>query len=337
MDSEYKNKLRKSVIAILVYFDIYQHPLTMVEIYELLIVDDNILGNDFSKCENNYKSEAKKISFIEFKIFFINDSQLQNIVGCENNLYFLKGKNNYVNKRFNSYLITEEKYKKILKYSKIFASIPFVNLITVCNTVAYDFPKEDSDFDLFIIAKKNRLFISRLLAFIFLKVFNLRPKNNISRDKFCLSFWVTTDNLNLNKYFFQKFDIYFIYWLNRLVTIYDKEKYYQMFLNSNLYIKNYLPNSTLFITNEIRKSKKYWLKNVIEFVLDNKVGDFLENFFYKIQKNKLPQKIKEMLNKDTRVVFDRKVIKLHGEQDKRKEIFEKFLKNYNSIVKEYRL
>ena len=43
-------------------------------------------------------------------------------------------------------------------------TVPFIKMVAVCNTLGYDNAAKDSDIDLFIIAKRGRLFIVRFYS-----------------------------------------------------------------------------------------------------------------------------------------------------------------------------
>ena len=51
---------------------------------------------------------------------------------------------------------------------------PHIKLMAVCGSVAYGSPKDTDDIDLFLIAKKNRLWISFLKALILARGFSMK-------------------------------------------------------------------------------------------------------------------------------------------------------------------
>ena len=58
-------------------------------------------------------------------------------------------------------------------------TVPFIKMVAVCNTLGYDNAAKDSDIDLFIIAKRGRLFIVRFYFYCF------RSWSPPAREKSC--------------------------------------------------------------------------------------------------------------------------------------------------------
>ena len=71
-------------------------------------------------------------------------------------------------------------------------------------------------------------------------------------------------------------------------------------------------------------------KNLFFYFLFNFIFGSLESLFKKIQLKMLPPKIKELINKDTRIVINDRVLKLHV-KDRREE----YRKNYELRIKNY--
>jgi hypothetical protein len=148
------------------------------------------------------------------------------------------------------------------------------------------------------------------------------------KDKFCLSFFVTEDNLNLQKYLLPEKngwpDIYFLYWLATLYPVYDSGGIFQKLWQDNDWLKTYLPLAQP-AQNIARRRIQInllgrWLKRFFE-IPTGLVG----NWFYKwLQLKILPKKLKEMANQDTRVIINERVLKFH-DNDRREDVREKFL------------
>ncbi|MFH1255025.1 MAG: hypothetical protein V1667_00940 [bacterium] len=111
-------------------------------------------------------------------------------------------------------------------------------------------------------------------------------------------------------------DIYFIYWLAGLSLVYDAGGIYEKFLSANSWLKNYLPNWRLRVQSPKRRVKPF-LSEFYHDAADLLIGG-LEPQFKKLQIKFLPLKLKNLMNKDTRVVVDDKIIKLHA-NDRREE------------------
>lgn len=169
--------IRRAVIKTLAYFDLFDYPLTDWEIYKYLWVKD---------------LEVKGVNYIDVKR--ILDNGLPDIQRKEG-FYFLDGRKHLVSLRKQRQNIANKKYKKVRWAMKILSAMPFVRMLAVCNSLAYDNARDESDIDLFIITAKNKIWTSRFYANLLLRVFNLRPKKDDKKDKICLNFFISDANL----------------------------------------------------------------------------------------------------------------------------------------------
>jgi len=277
----------------LIYFDIFDFPLTRLELEKWTYYDNEI---------NSITESA-------------------NLIGEKYGFYFLKGRERVIRERLDRYQIAERKFKKAIKIAKIFRWIPLIKLIAVCNRLGYSNAQDDSDIDLFIITQKNRIWLTRFLTVGFLSLFNLRPKGDITRDKFCLTFFVSEGNLNLEKILLPKekglSDIHFIYWLSQFVPIYEKDKMWSKFTQANSWIKKYLPNFYQYQTHKRRNVKPVVLSSRCYTV--SLLGNSLEKLAKKIQLAIMPKKLKELADgKNTNVIISAQILKFHANDRRRK-------------------
>ena len=127
-------------------------------------------------------------------------------------------------------------------------------MIAICNSLAFANSRDNSDIDFFIIGKKHRLWLTRLFAVAIIKFLNLRPKPNNTKNKICLSFFISEDFLNLEKIAYPD-DVHFQFWLNQIYPFYSRAEIYQKFSQANEWSKNKLPNLSAILPNLRRKIK----------------------------------------------------------------------------------
>ncbi|MBU1165168.1 hypothetical protein KKA15_06455 [Patescibacteria group bacterium] len=295
-----------SILKTIAYFDIFDYPLTQFEVWKWLY-----------KCQGTsvkvQGGSCRLLDVINELEQLVTDNQLE----TQNGFYFLPGRSDTVKIRMDRYNIAEIKYKKAIRMAKFFSMIPHNKMIAVCNTLGYSNSREGSDIDLFIITAKNRIWLTRLLSVFFLKILGLRPKGKKIKDKFCLSFFISEDNLNIENLGMGEQDIYFQFWVTQLVPIYNTQNLYEKFLDANSWVKSYLPNNFGFepaqrrkVKERIRIIRKIWAKTT--FNIDEKVAK-------KIQLMIMPNKLKSLANKDTRVVINDQILKFH--ENDRREIY----------------
>ena len=109
--------------------------------------------------------------------------------------------------------------------------MPFIRLVAVCNNLAYLNAKESADIDLFIVVKKGRIWITKLSLLFIITFLGLRPPKNKAKDKIYLSFYVSSEALDISQIKIANDDVYLVYWLATLFPVYQRYSYYQKFFS----------------------------------------------------------------------------------------------------------
>lgn len=303
--SDFEKKILKTVI----YFDLFNYPMTDWEIWKWLWNDD--------------LDQIINYEFFDVRKALWESEYLKEKLDFKSNFYFLKGRNNLVRERLDKYVYAWQKFRKIKRLVKILKLIPFIKLIAVCNDLAYFNAPVESDLDFFIIAQKKRIWATRFFAVLIIKLLNLRPTIKNKKDKVCLSIFVSEENLNLEYLKITKADIHFTYWLECLVPLYDAGGYYQKLRQSNGWIFKNLPNAFNFDpTLRLKVTESKFLSG-LKKIMSYLVLDLDEKFYRWLQYREFSPKIKALMNQDTRVVVNEQILKFHT-NDNRQEINNKF-------------
>ena len=289
--------LEKAILKTIIYFDIFNYPLTLPEIHQWL---------------------GMKIDSGDLKNILEQSEFLRNKISRKEGFYFLNGRENIIEIRKQRNQISQRKIKKAKKICQwLLFFNPFIKGIAICNDLGYLNAHGESDIDLFIITRKNRIWLARFFLTLPLKIFGLRPTKKNKKDKICLSFFIAEDNLNLEKIKLEDKegapDIYFIYWLVQLLPIYGEENIWQEFYQANDWLKNYLPN---FEFKELKEKIKL---PKISMIIRNffrqprlcSINGFFEKFYKFIQLKILPRELKEKANQNTDIMITDKILKLH--------------------------
>lgn len=248
---------------------------------------------------------------------------------CEKKyLWDIKKNNGFSRDKPNKYLI--EYLEIIKKHGWLFKSLPFVKTIYLCNSITFNKLEEDSDIDLFIITKQNSLRLARFFSVVlFFLLWLKRTKRNKSR-KYCLSFYVTEDQLNLYNISLPQTDIYLTYRLAHLVLLYNEDKTLEDIYKHNKWIYPILPNL----------SKEYhinlWLdifygttsfKRFIEKVLRWFFWGIIENLIRTLRLPIVIYKTKKLKENWWWIVINKFMLKFHLDQRKRISLIYKTRKN----------
>ena len=295
---------QKNIKIPLLFFDLYDYPLTAVEVWQWQFQNSQSLGSVKTELEN-----MAKTGILDFKQSF----------------YFLPGKEENVIKRLDRYNIADEKYKKLKVIGWFLSRCPYVKMMAVCNTLAYSNAEDDSDIDLFIVTAKNRIWLTRFWCIALLKLCRLQPDPKNMKNKLCLSFFVTEDALDLKNYMLPEKDnwpdIYFLFWFITLYPVYDSGKVFEKLWQENSWVKDFFPEAK---PAQVNKRREIGVNLICRGVKKFKeaVTSIMGNKFYKnVQLKVLPKKLHELMNKDTRVIMNDKVLKFH-DNDSREKIRE---------------
>ena len=285
--------LQKSIYQTLAYFDIFEYPLTLLEIHKWL-----------------WKYKVDDLA--EIKQAVQTDERIEH----QNGFYYLKGNALHVATRLERYRLAEQKIKSVRKYITFLSLTPWVKGIFLCNTMAYQNSRKQSDIDLLVITKPGTVWTTRFLMTSFTKLLKIRPSVKKTEDTICLSFFLTLDNLNIEKLkIHPQRDIYLTYWVDQVLPIYQTKDVYNQFRRANNWIKKYLLNCygyKLAFAPRIVKTKK---RRLIKAWLENIPG---ESYFKKVQLKVMPPKLKQLANKDSRVVLNEKMLKFHDTDNREK-------------------
>lgn len=138
--------------------------------------------------------------------------------------------------------IEEKLWQKVNRYIPYLKWVPFLRMVAVCNNLAFGKVDEKSDIDIFVVAKRGRLFTVRILVTLILQVFGVRRHGKKVAGRFCLSFFVDDSFLDLSKISVEN-DVYLAYWVASLKPVIDdgvseefwgKNKWVEVFFESEV-------------------------------------------------------------------------------------------------------
>ena len=130
---------------------------------------------------------------------------------------------------------------------------PQIQMIALCNSRAMGEADENSDIDLFIITKKGNLWTGRFLVTALTALLGVRRRNTHglqkwtpeyikrTKNKFCLSFFITEEAMNLDSVRLQPNDPYLDRWIYTLIPLVNKNAIYEHFMEANWAEPTYSP------------------------------------------------------------------------------------------------
>jgi predicted nucleotidyltransferase len=201
---------------------------------------------------------------------------------------------------------------------------PQIQMIALCNSRAMGEENTNSDIDLFIIAKKGNLWTARFIVTAITSIFGVRRRNTHrlqkgtpeyirrTKDKFCLSFFITEEAMNFSSIRLQPDDPYMNNWIRTLSPLVNKHNTYNRFMEAN---------------NLQIQSTKYKVHNEGFFDILSFVFCLLSLLEEVIKYIWLPRTMKtyEMLGKPWWVVISDTMLKFH-DNDQRKVYRERYFR-----------
>lgn len=240
--------LAQSFIRKLLYFDIFSHPLTAREIFDY--------------CDVPLFDQ-------EFALKVLNQLADQGLVNHEDGFYYLGNDRSKVTIRREGNRLADIRMKDAQKYSALVAAFPYVRGVFISGSLSKQVMKPDSDIDFFIITEPNRLWICRAFLTLYKKLILRNSHRN-----FCLNYFIDSVNLEIpDKNIFTATEIAF------LLPMYNYPLYRE-FMDKNDWVRDEFPN---FIRRNgdigIRPSA---IKNTLEKIFNNRVGQYLDELSYSI-------------------------------------------------------
>ncbi len=231
----------ESVNRVLGYFDKFNYPLTLREIW--------------------YWQENPVISYSGLKKF------LSPVAAY----YYLTGREALMTVRRSRNRISRAKLVKAQRVVNLIQKFPFVRAIFITGALAMQNSPPDDDIDIFIVVSENSLWITRLLVILLLRIKKWRrdphlPEHSSARvsDKICDNLWLDTDHLALfNRNLFTAHE------LLQAKCLYDSGGIYKQLLMSNSWARDFLPIAYRQSLKNLASHKSYIenQKSIFDFIL----------------------------------------------------------------------
>jgi len=294
-----ENKTNEAIIKTISFFDMFDFPLTSLEVWKYLSVSVDLLS-----LENNLTGlvEAGKIE-------------------KNNGFYYLFGREKIIIDRLQRYNYAERKFARVFWVSQIFRFIPWVEMVAVGNLIGVNNLRDGGDIDLFIVARAGRLWLVRFFTTALMTLFRLRPRPGAERDKICLSFYASDQALNFEELLLNHDDWYLVYWLAGLRPIFDRNHNYEKLISNNAWLKEKIPNwfpAGSATRHEVEQGDGKFYNKFVDIIFGS-----WEKTLKSWQMKHFPGEIKSLMNQDKRVIVNDNMIKLHT-NDRRGVFQEKF-------------
>src|SRR5688500_10186082 len=243
----------------LLYFDIFYYPLNKSEL-SMAIKDPEELEDALDELKSS------------------------GIIDQNNEWYFIAGRK--YSKRIVEKSNSNHALSKAKRYASLINQFPFVRGVYISGSLSKDWADETTDVDYFIITQPQRLWLCRTILILFKKIFLLN-----SRKYFCLNYFIDTSNLEIQeKNIFTATEISF---LKPVIN----ESLFDTFINSNGWTQKYYSQLSTDKLNLVN-SKTTLLKKCLEWMLNGKLGEWLDIWSMKRTLQFWKRKFPDMKNEE---------------------------------------
>src|SRR5215831_9645836 len=168
-----QKKAELAILKTLVYFDIFDYPLSEKEIKNYLEYD---IGNEV------FSSAILQLS-------------LDKIIFRVGEFYSLQNNRQRVEERLQGNLRAQPLLTKAANIGALLYKFPYVRAVAVSGSLSKNYADKKADIDFFIITKANRLWIARTILHLFKKLTFLVGKENF----FCMNYFVDEEALTISE------------------------------------------------------------------------------------------------------------------------------------------
>jgi len=255
-----------AVIRALAYFKIFSYPLSSHEIW----LYSNV------KCDES-----------------LIDTSLESLVNCNlvyklNNYFYLANDLSLVERRNKGNKLALKLLPKGKLRARFIQRFPYVQAVFISGTLSKNYMDDESDIDFFIVTKAKRMWIARTFLVLFKKIVLLN-----SSKFFCLNYFIDEESIAItdqNQFTATE--------LATLIPV-TNSAILSQFNDANKWLFNFYPNQVNSIkTKQAVNVKDGLFKKFFEFCLNNKFGDWLNNYLMQLTKKFWKKKFKALPKKD---------------------------------------
>lgn len=269
-------KISSAIIAPLIYYDLLDKPLTPLEVFQYL------------------RATAPEVSFFNVWQELRVAARQINQLAQKNGLYFLPGRQKLLASRAERLKLAQQKWKNLKKFSRYLALAPFLRLVAATGSLTSYNTQPQSDFDLLIVIKKNRLWLGRLLLTGLVALLGKRRHGRMTKDRICLNCYLTEECLEITCQAKPR-DFHAAQEYTRLTPLLENSpRTHEKFIEANSWLKYFLKNPSWANGQNAKRVLApaifVWARRASEYLLAGPIGDWLEKIAGQWQTKRIREK-----------------------------------------------
>ena len=296
-----QKKAELAILKTLVYFDIFDYPLSEKDIKNFLEcnISDEILASAL-------------LQLLLDKIIFRVDQ-----------FYSLQNNRQRAEERMQGNLRAQSLIVKATRIGAFLHKFPYVRAVAVSGSLSKNYADKKADIDFFIITKANRLWIARTILHLFKKLTFLVGKQNF----FCMNYFVDEEALIIPEKN--------IYTAVEIVTLLPVAGTFTLnkFFEKNQWTKKWLPCYE-YKRNLKTAERGSGFKKFTEWFFNGRTGEKLDRFLYKLTTRRW-QKKEQQGRKNSKGRVMNLVTGKHFSKSNPETFQEKILTRYDDKIEWY--
>jgi hypothetical protein len=251
-------QLRPSILKVIAYFDIFNYPLSTEDILHFL---------DTESSEHDVRKELEAL---------VND-------GCvyrTGPYYSLQNDPSLSNRRNDNRRRADDMLPIAVKGARLLYQFPFVRAVFISGSLSKRCADEKADIDYFIVTSANRLWIARTCMHLFKKLTYLRGHQH----RYCMNYYVDEEALEIKEK-----NIFTATELMTLIAASGNGGVISFF-KANEWTTRFYPQYRHKNRESLGTPRSSLLKRVCEKLLDNRLGDRLDDYLRNITADRWKKK-----------------------------------------------
>jgi len=263
-----KKDIGQSVINTLTYAGFYNSSLTSKEIYLRLISSKPISLSQVERSIGELKQRGK--------------------LKTKNGRYSVAQISDRTNSDF------KQKLNKAKKDLRVLKKIPWLKFIGISGSVASHSSKKDDDIDVVLITSHHRLWLTRLLVMVLMRISGKKIRrygSSFYKDYYCFNLLLSEPDLKLPPKKRNLFNAYQLYFIESILDNNNlKEKLY---LQNKFWVKKYLANFANTISKDDNSTAGKSFDANILGINFGKILSWIDDLAYKAQRAYMSKKLKK--------------------------------------------
>lgn len=236
----------EELLLVLRYFDYFNFPLSKKQLHTFL---------------------SAKVDSMQILDYAIEALVAQQIIEEKDGFYALKNIKRFVANRLEGEQRFRDLSARIEKTTQRLSRFPFVTFIGLSGSLSKGYASEKADIDLFIVTRKNRLWICRTILHVFKKISFIKG----SQHWYCMNYFVDETALEIEEQnYFTAIE------LSTLKPLADQDSVHQNLIESNIHwMSKVLPNYQFGPKNDTGKMRVFWPLRIFEIFGNDSLNAFL--------------------------------------------------------------